>query len=103
MNEYLWLIRTNKGDFFISVHGNWTLEEAAKRVRLAFATIKLTITAMIPRKRATGPGDAMCTIYEEKGTTNPLGFEFLAGKKLWDACGLGGLFDAELIRLKSEG
>lgn len=101
--EYLWLIKTTKGDFFMTALGDWTLEEAAKKVQLVFNTMKLTIVAMIPRKRATGPLDATCTIYEQEGTKSLLGFEVLAGKKLWDACGRTAEFDAEQIRLKNEG
>jgi len=102
MKDYLWLVKTDKGDFFITVLGNWTQEEAAKKLRLVLDSIKLDITAMIPRKRVTGPGDAMCTIYEQEDAKSGLGFEFLGGKKLWEACGRGVEFEAELIRLKKE-
>ena len=103
MKDYLWLVKTDKGDFFITVIGNWTQEEAAKKLRLVFEEIKLNITAMIPRKRVTGPDDAMGTIYEQEEPKNERGFEFLAGKKLWESCGRGVEFEAELIRLKKEG
>lgn len=101
-NYYLWLVKTDKGDFFINVMGNWTQEEAAKKVRLIFDTMKLNIIAMIPRKRATGPEDAGCTIYQKDDAENGLGFDFLAGKKVWEACGRGAEFEAELIRSKKE-
>lgn len=102
MKDYLWLVKTNKGDFFITVFGNWTQEEAAKKIRLVFETIKLDITAMIPRQRVTGPDDAMGTIYQQEKPEDVLGFSFLAGKKLWEVCGRGVEFEAELIRLKKE-
>ncbi|MBA7550973.1 hypothetical protein ES705_43504 [subsurface metagenome] len=101
MKEWLWLVKTNKGDFFITVLGNWTQEEAAKKIRLVFEALKFDITAMIPRKRATGPDDAMGTIYKQE-PEGELGFEFLAGKKLWEVCGRGAEYEAELIRLKKE-
>jgi len=103
MKDWLWLVKTSKGDFFITVIGKWTQEEAAEKIRLTFARIKLDITAMIPRKRVTGPDDAMGTIYEPEEPKDELGFSFLGGKKLWEACGRGVEYQAELIRLKKEG
>ena len=110
MNDWLWLVKTNKGDFFITVIGNWTQEEAAEKIRLTFERIKLDITAMIPRKRVTGPDDATGTIYditvgspEQEWQKDELGFSFLGGRKLFEACGRGVLYEAELIRLKKEG
>ena len=100
--DYLWLVKTDKGDFFITVLGDWTQEEAAKKVRLVFDGIKVDITAMVPRKRVTGPDDAMCTLYEQEEPKDELGFSFLGGKKLWEACGRGVEYEAELIRLKKE-
>ena len=109
MKDYLWLVKTNKGHFFITVMGNWTQEEAAQKIRLVFDKINLDITAMIPRKRVTGPMDAMGTIYditvgspEQEKPKDELGFSFLAGKKLWDVCGRGAEYEAELIRSKKE-
>ncbi len=103
MKDYLWLLKTDKGDFFITVLGNWTQEEAAKKARAMFDILKVNITAMIPRKRATGPDDSMCTLYEQKDAKSGLGFDFLAGRNLWAACGRGVEYEAELIRLKKEG
>ena len=102
MKDYLWLLKTNKGDFFITVMGHWTQEEAAKRVQVVFESIKVDITAMIPRKRATGPDDAMCTLYEQEKPEINGPFQFLAGKKLFVACGRGVEYEAERIRLKKE-
>jgi len=102
MKDYLWLLQTDKGDFFISVFGNWTQEEAAKKARTVFDSIGVNITAMIPRKRATGPDETMCTLYEQKDAKSGLGFDFLAGKRLWEACGRGVEYEAELIRSKKE-
>ncbi len=100
MKEYMWLIKTAKGDFFITVLGDWNLEEAATKARLVFEALKLDITAMIPRKRVTVPDNTMCTIYEN--AKEPLGFAFLAGQKLWEVCDRGSEYEAELIRLKEE-
>lgn len=102
MKDYLWLLKTDKGDFFITVFGNWTEEEAAKKARAVFEAINVNITAMIPRKRVTGPDDVMCTLYEQKDAVSGLGFDFLAGKKLWEVCGRGAEYEAELIRLKKQ-
>lgn len=102
MKDYLWLLKTDKGDFFISVCGNWTEEEAAKKVHRVFGTIGVTITSMVPRKRVTGPDDAGCTIYQSEDAKSGLGFDFLAGKKLWEACGRGAEYEAELILSKKE-
>jgi len=100
IKDWLWLVKTNKGDFFISVIGPWTEEEAAKNVRVVFDKIKVDIIALIPRKRATGDVDATGTIHQPKEPTGELGFEFLGGKKLWEACGRGTEYEAEWIRLK---
>ncbi|MBA7641612.1 hypothetical protein ES703_49297 [subsurface metagenome] len=101
IKDYLWLIKTNKGDFFITVMGKWTQEEAATKLQGVFAALKLDIIAMIPRKRATGPMDAMGTLYQQQDETkNELGFEFLGGKKLFEVCGRGAEYEAEMIRLK---
>ena len=102
MKDYLWLVKTDKGDFFITVIGKWTQEEAAKKLRLVFEEIKLNITAMIPRKRVTGPDDAMGTIYQQEEPKDELGFQFLGGKKLWEVCGRGTEYEAERILLKKE-
>ena len=102
MKDYLWLVKTNKGDFLMTVMGDWTQEEAANKIRWVFDEIKLDITAMIPRKRATGPIEATGTIYQQEKPTDQLVFSFLGGKKLWDACGRGVEFEAELIRSKKE-
>ncbi len=103
MKDYIWLLKTDKGDFFITVYGPWTQEEAAEKVQAVFKAIGAKITAMIPRKRVTGPSDAGCTLYEQKDAKSGLGFDFLAGKKIWEACGRGAEYEAELIRSKKEG
>lgn len=103
MKDWLWLVKTSKGDFFITVVGKWTQEEAATRVRAVFHVIlKSSIVAMIPRKRATGPDDTMGTIVEQLEPKDQLGFDFMAGKKIWEACGRGAEFDAEIILQKSQ-
>lgn len=101
VRDWMWLVKTSKGDFFMTVIGKWTQEEAAKRVRGVFEVIlKLDIIGMTPRKRATGPDDIQGTIYEEP--KNPVGFELLAGKKLWEACGRGTEYEAQMILLKKQ-
>ena len=50
----------------------------------------------------TGPDDAMGTIYQQEEPKDELGFQFLGGKKLWEVCGRGTEYEAELIRLKKE-
>ena len=104
MKEYLWLIKTSKGDFFITVLGDWTQEEASKRVRIIFETVlKLDIIRIIPRKQATGSMDNCCTLYEqEEPHKDKLGYSFLAGKKIWEAGGRGVEYEAKQIHLKKE-
>jgi len=96
----MWLLKTNKGDFFVTVLGKWTQEEAAKRVNAIFKVLlKLDIIGMIPRKRSTGLDEIQCTIYEQRQEDkDELDFHFLAGKKIWEAAGRGVEFEAELIR-----
>jgi len=103
MKDYLWLLKTNKGDFFITVIGNWTQEEAAEKVLRVFKGIKVDITGMIPRKRATGPDEMTCTIYEqEEPNKDEIGFSFLANKRLWQVCGRGVEYEAERTLLKKQ-
>ena len=102
IKDWLWLVKTGKGDFFITVVGHWSQEEAATRVRTVFhELLKLSIIAMFPRKRSTGPDEMQCTIYEQQEEKDELGFHFLAGKKIWEAIGRVAEFEAELIRQKS--
>ena len=102
MKDYLWLVKTDKGDFFITVVGHWTEAEAAQKVIKVFNGIKLPVIAMIPRKRAAGDLETGCTLYEQKDAKSGLGFDFLAGKKLWEVCGRGVEYEAEMILLKKE-
>ena len=102
MKLWLWLVQTDKGDFFITVIGNWTQGEAAKKLLWVFDEIKLNIIAMIPRKRATGPEDTMGTLYQQEEPKDALGFSFLGGKKLWEVCGRVAEYEANLILLKRE-
>jgi len=98
MNDYLWLVETNKGNFLITVVGDWTQEEAAKRLWRVFEEMKLGIVGMIPRKLPTGPEDARGTIFQPEEPEPERDFEFLAGKKLWEVCGRSVEYEAELIR-----
>jgi len=102
MNEWAWLIKTSKGDFFISVVGDWTQEEAVKNVRFVFETLKLNIIGMIPRKRPSGPEDSRCTISEQLESKDILGFNFMAGRRLWEICGRGVEYEAELVALNKQ-
>jgi len=102
VNDYLWLVQTNKGNFFITVVGKWSREEATKKIQWVFAALELDIVAMVPRQRTTGSLDAMGIIYEQEVPEDKLGFSFNAGKKIWEACGRGVEFEAELIRLRAE-
>ena len=102
IKDYLWLVKTNKGDFFISVAGNWTQGEAAKKVWLVFGWMKLDIIAMIPRKRATGPDNAVGTIYQTEEPEDGRDFQFLGGKKLFEACGRGIEYQIERVRLDKQ-
>jgi hypothetical protein len=101
--DYLWLVKTDKGDFFFTVLGDWTREEAEKKVREAAKGIGLEINEFIPRKRATGDMTMCATIYQElEPKASPLGFELMAGKGLWEACGRGAEYADQLARLKEE-
>ena len=103
MKDWMWLVKTAKGDFFITVVGKWTQEEAAKRIKAVFEVIlKLDIIGMIPRKRATGPDDMMGTIIEQLEPKDQLGFDFLAGEKIWQVCGRGVEYQAQKILLEKE-
>ncbi len=103
IKDWMWLVKTNKGDFFMTVVGKWTQEEAATRVRGIFhVVLKLVIIGMLPRKRATGPDDMRCTILQQRPQKDDVGFDFLAGKKLWEVCGRGVEYEAQMILLKEE-
>lgn len=106
VQEWAWLLKTNRGDFFITVCGKWKQEEAAsmvwsvfERIRLNFKT-EVSITGMIPRKRSSGPEDRDCTIFQGEESTDPDNYYFFAGRKLWEVCGLAAGYDAEKILTK---
>lgn len=99
LQEWMWLVKTNKGEFFITVVGNWTQEEAATRVRGVFEIVlKVDIVGMIPRKRSTGPNEIQCTIFEQQEKKDEVGFNFFAGKKVWELCGRGADFETALAK-----
>lgn len=103
MKSWMWLVKTSKGDFFITVMGKWTQEEAAKRIKAVFDVIlKLDIIGMIPRKRSTGPDNMQGLIFEQLEPKDQLGFGFLAGEKIWHVCGRGAEFQAQKILLEKE-
>lgn len=99
IKDWMWLVKTDKGNFLISVVGKWTQEESKEKVRLAFEKLKLDINAMIPRKRATGPDEAMGTIYQPEELEKGLEFQLYGGKNLWAACGRLVEYEAEKIRM----
>ena len=105
--EWKWLLKTNKGDFFMTVYGRWTQEEAANKVQLWFGSLNTIITGMIPRKWSTSPKEMRCSILEafelERALPPPFGFEFIGGKKWWQAFGVGVLYEAKLILLRKGG
>ena len=103
VKDWMWLIMTAKGDFFITVCGEWTQEEAAQKVKFVFEVfLKLPIIGMVPRKRSTGPEERQGTIYEQPEPEDALGFYFLGGKNLWEACGRGVEYEAQLVLTKGQ-
>ena len=97
IKDWMWLVKTNQGDFFLTVVGKWTQEEAAEKVRLVFKEIKIDIAGMIPRKRATGSDDIKGTIWQQEKPRGPRGFYFLAGRKIWQICGRVAEYEAKII------
>lgn len=102
MNEYIWLVKSSKGDFLISVVGNWTQEEAEEKLRTVLAGLGIDITKLITRKRATGDPESGATIVQDLEPQTEVGFSLYAGRKLWVAAGKGSEFDAELTRTDKE-
>lgn len=99
LENWMWLVKTSKGEFFITVIGKWTQEEAAVRVRGVFEIVlKVEIIDMIPRKRSTSPSEIQCTIFEQQEKKDEVGFDFFAGKKVWEICGRGTEFEAALAK-----
>lgn len=102
----MWLVKTDKGDFSITVEGRWSQGEAARKVRQVFDLLKLEIVGMIPRKRATGSDDMMGTIIEQFESEGQSTFSFLAGERIWQVCGRGAEYQAQKIlvekRLRNE-
>jgi len=64
--------------------------------------LKLPIIGMVPRKRSTGPEERQGTIYEQPEPEDALGFYFLGGKNLWEACGRGVEYEAQLVLTKGQ-
>lgn len=100
--EWLWFVQTNKGDFFFTVVGEWSQEEAAKKLLQVLEHIKLDFTGLIPRKRPSGGMDTCGTIVQQEDADNGLGYMFFAGKDIWRACGRETEFEAEKIRMEKE-
>ena len=100
--DYLWLVKTNRGGFFITVIGNWTPEEAAKRIWLVFEEIKLGIIGMIPRKQPTGPDDERGLICQLEEPKDGRDFEFLAGKKFFEVWGRSTEYEVTRILLDKQ-
>lgn len=102
IHDYLWLVKTPEGDFFISVAGNWTEGEAAKKVWQVFADMKLDIIGLIPRKQPTGSDDERGTICQLEEPEDGRDFTFLGGKALFEACGRGVEYQVERVRLDKQ-
>jgi len=100
MRTWVWLVKTDKGDFFITVTGRWSQVEAARMLRLVFDLLKLGIIGMIPRKRAIGPDNMMGTIIEQVEAEGQPAFNFLAGERIWQVCGRGAEYQAQKILLE---
>lgn len=109
IQSWAWLLKTTQGDFFVTVVGTWNQAEAARMVWAVFDRMndyykaEIGITGMIPRKRPTGPEDRDCTIWEREEPEGPENYFFLAGKKLWELCGLAAFYDVgEILRVRGE-
>lgn len=100
MEDWMWLVKTNKGDFFMTVVGKWTQEKAASKVITVFNGLKLDIVAMIPRKRGPSSTESTGTILQQNPVKDKQGFDFLAGKKFWDLCGRSAEYEAEMVLLE---
>lgn len=94
---WYWLVQTPKGDFFMSVVGGWTQEEAALKVWKTFDQFNLTIIGLVQRKRVPFAGDSTGSIYQDK--TQAEGEFFLAGKKFWEISGRGTEYAAQMVAL----
>jgi hypothetical protein len=94
---YAWLLKTSRGDFYVSVCGEWTEEEAVTKLLHVMITIGLVFTAMVPRKRIPGSPDNTGTIFQNEKSKTGLGFDFYAGKKFWEVAGRGTEYAAEMI------
>lgn len=101
-NYFLWLVKTDKGDFFIHVSGKWSEAEAAQKVFQLFKLMKIDIIGMIPRKRDSGQTEMSGTIVQQMEPKDQLGFDFMAGKKFWEISGRLAEYDAELVLLEKE-
>jgi hypothetical protein len=98
---WAWKLTTDKGEFQVGVSGRWDQFEASKQLRKLFDMLEMTIVAMVPRKRITGPADNTGTICQIDDPATP-GFQFYSGKKFFDACGRTGEYEAERILLEKE-
>jgi hypothetical protein len=98
-NYYLWLVKTEKGDFFMAASGDWTEAEAAQKVMGVFKQLGLGITGMTPSKRILDKdNDRSGTIIQElEEEKSKRGYQFLAGRKFWEICGRTAEFEAEMV------
>jgi len=99
-NDWMWLVKTEKGDLFITVVGKWDQPAALKKVWEMLGHLKVYPIAMIPRKISSAPDEQHGTIWEDE--TELLGFRFLAGKKFWDLAGRTAEFEAERLLLEKQ-
>jgi hypothetical protein len=102
INDWLWLVQTDKGNFFMTVAGEWSQAEALKKVWQLFTMLKIDITGLFPRQRATGSVDNTGTIFQTDDPKNALGYEFLAAKRFWALGNRMAEFEAEMLLLKKQ-
>jgi hypothetical protein len=96
VQDHAWEVRTDKGDFYISVVGRWTEAEALEKLQTVLQGIKLKVNEQVKRRRPSGPEDNRCTIVENPDAKSGLGYEFMAGKALWYAMDMGGLYEQQM-------
>jgi len=99
MNDWYWVITVPRGDFFITILGDLSQEEAAKKVHKVFEMLDMVVIGMIPRKRETGPDTARATIMIDPKTGKRT---FMAASGIWQLAGRGVEYEAKLEALKEK-
>ena len=85
--HYIWYTETDKGNFFFTVMGEWTQEEAEEKMRFATSNVGLKILKITPRERAPSNIIMHATILQDTETKSEYGFQLLAGEGIWRALG----------------